>query len=95
MLHHFLLVDSIEAILLQNVEEVLVQRRVINDYLLVSRLTCNGFHDFWEILVSMNRHIIFVEVLMELRTGDFLFVDEKVNMVVGLVILMENHVGEK
>lgn len=43
----------------------------------------------------MYGHIAFLEVLVELGTGDFLFVDEKVNMMIGFVVLMEYHVGEK
>ena len=43
----------------------------------------------------MYGHIAFLEVLVELGPGDFLFVDEKVNMMIGFVVLMEYHVGEK
>lgn len=95
MLHYFVLIDSIKVILLQNVEKVLIERGVINNYFLVGRLISNRFHDFWEILITMNGHIILAEVLFELWTGDFLFVDEKVYMMISFVVLMEHHVGEK
>jgi len=43
----------------------------------------------------VNGHIILLEVLVKLWTGDFLLVDEEVNVMIGFVILMEYHVGEK
>jgi len=43
----------------------------------------------------VNGHIILPEVLVKLWTGDFLLVDEEVNVMIGFVILMEYHVGEK